>query len=570
MTKLYSYHVFLFPFQWQFAGKEMKDKKLEERTCLEKFVNMFDGTNWSRSKYKTDTILNYNEYNYFYSMVRDVLFDEGEKLDSAIVANLNYNIEPDAYTYNFKVSNGNKPISYALHIDAIILHLYSTGVGVLSFHLNNRKKEQSSEEHILNINQAGRRLYPPFFGIAANLTSTQEKFKCRDFENGLNITKFSELAIEFSNINDLNYENFEAYHHSDYFAYNPFQLPNHIKFLFDGIPVTVDKGDFKSKTRKVFINPLLDDRMFVLCWYGNNEKSNALNKSFKEAQKDKKDKKDKEDKEDKEDKLIREWWYRFMYNDQKSSTCQNEELQEKLIKESTYLRWSNYGTIYGITRYSFVCLTNDLDTLEKNNVHFIVNHMQTIYYKLCELCLVQRACLLRFSDEVARISRMKDDQKLSLTTRVRNLYQQYLRFVNRIYFREVTAQEQGIELYEYLQNAMKIKSNVEDLDREIQELHTYTTMIQDQKQNDNIEVLTIIGALFILPSFVTGFFGMNIFAQASQKPEWWRSAIFLIPLIIGPIIYFLLNRKRNKKYLRWLIVFSIGVVALIGLLLLAV
>lgn len=160
-----------------------------------------------------------------------------------------------------------------------------------------------------------------------------------------------------------------------------------------------------------------------------------------------------------------------------------------------------------------------------------------MYYKLCELCLVQRACLLSFSDEVARISTMKDDKKISLTRRVSNLYQQYLRFVNKIYFREVTAQEQGIELYDMLQEHMKIENNVKDLDREIQELHSYISLIEEQKQSRNIELLTIIGALFILPAFITGFFGMNMFPQQSY---FYKTLLlpFLIPLLVGPLIYY--------------------------------
>lgn len=73
-NSLYSYHVFLFPFQWQFVGMEMKNKTLEERTCLKDLVNLFKDTSWKSGKYAPDTILNYNEYNYFYDVVREQVF----------------------------------------------------------------------------------------------------------------------------------------------------------------------------------------------------------------------------------------------------------------------------------------------------------------------------------------------------------------------------------------------------------------------------------------------------------------------------------------------------------------
>lgn len=560
--ELYSYHVFLFPFQWQFAGMEMKNKTLEERTCLKELLDLFKDTPWKRGKYKTNTVLNYNEYNYFYSMARDVLFDQGENLDIAIVANLMYAIPSDTYSYNFQVcTDGYKKTykNYSLHIDSILIHLYSTGVGVLSFHLNNRIKDQSNPDDILNINQVGRRLYPPFFGIDANLVGTQAQFECKDFEKGLEYVKTKELAVNISVISDTTFEDFGRYTNPANFGCNPFQVPNHISFLFQNIPITVDKANFKAKARMVYINPLLDDRMFVLCWYGNNEIVKRLNLNFNEHGKDE------------NGKLIYlcdDWWYKFMFNDQKDSTCQNLGMKEELINKHTYTRWSDYGTLYGINRYSFVCLTENLESLKKNNAHFIINHLQTMYYKLCELCLVQRACLLRFSDEVTHISKMRNDKKISLTDRVSNLYQQYLRFVNRIYFREVTAQEQGIELYNMLQEHMQIEKNVKELDNEIKELHSYISLLQSQKLSRNIELITIIGAMFIMPSFVLSFTGVILLPQfKDHKLQQWESFLFLLPLLVGPVIYYMIDRKRAKKWMPWWALFiTVVVMILLGFL----
>lgn len=540
--ELFSYHIFLFPFQWQFASKQMRDKTLEERTCLKELTGMFDHTKWSRKPYKTDKVLNYNEYNYFYNMVREVMFDDGKDLDKTIIANLFYDIEPDACTYNFKVCvDDAKKLykDYSLHIESIILHLYATGVGVLSFHLNNRLKEQSLPNDILNINQAGRRLYPPYFGIDFGIVGTQAQYDCTDFSGGLDRVMTKELAKEFSLI-DYEYEDFGTYRNAGHFSSNPFQMPRHIAFLFQGIPITVDKEDFNKPLKKVFISPLLDDRMYVVCWYGNHDLCTKLQGK----------KRDNPDGTPELNYEADDWWYKYMFNDQTWPTCQNEKMKRDLIKEHTYSRWTGYGTFYGVNRYSFVCLTDTLANLKvpPANAAFIVNHMQTMYYKMAELCLVQRACLLRFSDEVTSISAMKEDKKIALAERVGNLYKQYLRFVNRIYFREITAQEQGIELYDMLQKHMKIETNVKDLDHEIQELHTYVAMIQGQKQNRNIELLTIIGALFFLPAFINGFFGMSIIPSvAGLKLTATDLILLLTPVILTSISIILLLRLQQKR-----------------------
>jgi hypothetical protein len=555
MNELYSYHVFMFPFQWQFVGKEMKNKTLEDRTCLKNFVKLFSDLNWKRHPYDVSKILNYNEYNYFYGMVREILFDDGKKdLDKTIIANLSYNIEPDVYTYNITVSKYKAaPKQYVLHIDSIILHLYATGVGVLSFHLNNRIENQKDPESILDINQAGRRLYPPFFGIDFDLIGKQEQYNSTDFSYGLDIVNTKELPQSVSVISDLNYEDFRAFRNPEHFAANPFQFPKHLAFLFDGVPITVDKKDFKGATKKVFLTPLLDDRMYVVCWYGNDNISEELKK-----------RKQKSDGTTHLTYETDEWWYRYMFNDQ-SCTCQNEEMRNELAKKHTYKRWSDYGTLYGINRYSFVCLTGTLDSLKENGAAFIVNHIQTMYYKMAELCLVQRACLLRFSDEVAGISAMDDSKKLTISERVSSLYKQYLRFVNRIYFREITAQEQGIEMYQMMQDSMKIEDNVKNLDREIQELHEYVSLTQEQKQNRNIEILTIIGAIFILPSFIAGFFGMNIFPQQNSISVYnlWP---FLIPIVLSPVLYLFFDSDKRKRWMVGVILYSLLVILLLMIL----
>jgi len=542
---LFSYHVFMFPFQWQIVGAEMRNKTMEERTCLKEFVEHFNPVLWKRIPYKTDTVLNYNEYNYFYGMARDVLFDDGKPLDKTIIANLFYDIKPDTYTYDITVCDkDSKTIKYSLDIDAIILHLYSTGVGVLSFHLNNRLDTQKDPESILAINQAGRRLYPPFFGIDFDVVGTQKQYSYDDFAYGIDISTKKELAQGISVLSDLNFENFKDYDNADHFASNPFQLPKHIAFLFDGVPITVDKKDYKSIDKKIFITPSLDDRMYVVCWYGNDEKAEELSKLTRVR----------EEAHPVMNKNSIDWWYRYMFNDQSMATCQDDTMKWELIKKKTYWRWSGLYTFFGVSRYSLVCLTGSLDTLKKPyvNAAFLVNHVQTMYYKMAELCLVQRACLLRFSEEVTGISSMKENKNsLPIADRVSNLYKQYIRFVNRIHFREITAQEQGIELYRMMHEGMKIPENVKDLDKEIHELYEYVTLSQEQKQNRNIELLTIIGAVFIFPAIISGFFDMAVFPPMF-KMEFKYVLPFLSMFLIIPLVYLFFHNRQNKKWL-WII-----------------
>jgi len=539
--QLLSHHIFLFPFQWEFIGKMMKNKTIEQRTQLNEFASLFDTDIWLRKEYSLDKVLNYNEFNFYYPMVRDVLFDTGSDLDRAIITNLFYNIEPDEYLYEFKVCVDPKKDTfktYRLHIESIIMHLYSTGVGVLSFHLNNRFSDQGDKQDILNINQTGRRIYPPFFPMNFDFIGDQAQYEYDDFAASLITLKKSELGDTINLTNFSGVEEFKNYENKTYFKNEPFQIPQHFKDLFGKVPITVDWDERNGHEKKIYINPLIDDRMFVVSWYGNTDlckelasKTDKIRDGFQILNYETND-----------------WWYKYVFNDQRFPTCQDESMKSQLIQKHTYSRWSNLGTFYGINRYSFVCLTDTLDNLKKPyvNAAFLVNHMQTIYYKMAELCLVQRACVLRFSQEVAGISAMKDKKKNPLTKRVSNLYKQYIKFVNRIYFREVTAQEQGIELYDLMQEHMRIEQNVKDLDNEISELNQYAMLLEEQKRNSSLAILTLIGSIFIIPTFIVGVYGMNI-GKYAQMPE---NAI--IPIIAGmvitPVFVVWFIYTKEKKY----------------------
>lgn len=473
-----------------------------------------------------------------------MLYDTNNTESNSFIANYYYNVEPDTSEYRFQVSwnaDGiNHTKEYALLIESAILHLYSTGVGVISLHLNNRRENQSLPDDILRINQYGRRIYPPFFCMDNEQVGKVSQYDTGGFDSGLHITQQKELAQWITIDNDAYREDFSGYTDSRYFSKNTFQLPMFFRTMFREIPITTNLEDRYSLRDGIFISPLLDDRMYVVCWYGNDE---AV-KSLKPAT----DKKN----EDGCPYLTDDWWYKYIFVDSGLLTCQNDTMKKDLLEDHTYARWVKYGTLFGVSRYSFVCLTGSLDTLKKVNAAFLVTHVQTMYYKLAELCLVQRACILRFGEEVAEISSMNEKFKRHLSGNVRNLYKQYIRFVNKIYFREVTAQEQGIELYDMLQEKMRIAENVKSLDEEIEELYNYVNLKEQSEQTVQVSLLTWIAILFLPPSLIAAYFGMNFYEKHSfsgflTKPFWMMIGISVLFAIILVIVSMLLIKKCIRK-----------------------
>ena len=138
---------------------------------------------------------------------------------------------------------------------------------------------------------------------------------------------------------------------------------------------------------------------------------------------------------------------------------------------------------------------------------------------MVELSLIQRASILKFSDEVTRLSKLKNEKSKNITEDISGLYKAYIRFVNQIYFREVTAQEQGIELYNMLQEKMKIAEQVKDLDNEIEELHNYANLLEQNEQEKRIRRITILGAIFLPASFFVGLFWINTMPDSGILPS---------------------------------------------------
>ena len=216
---------------------------------------------------------------------------------------------------------------------------------------------------------------------------------------------------------------------------------------------------------------------------------------------------------------------------------------KELVTNATYSRWNNvvgdieYQTFFGISRYSFTCLTG-------TDYIGLLRHVKTIYYRMASLVLAQRVLSLYYSREISEISKELDEDKLSnkqLRKRVNILNRDYLRFVNNIYFREVTPQDQGIELYDLMQKQMNIKRDEEGLSTEVEQLYHYVTMTNDEQRNADTEKLAIIATLFLVPTLLTGIWGMNL----NDENVWFWIWTIAASILAAIIIVQLFKLKRN-------------------------
>jgi hypothetical protein len=510
----YSRHIFLFPFKWDITnGKPAQSIPLEERIDMGKMQEIMSNCekHWTCEDFDIKT--NYNQASYFYQFVHPALFHVKETDFTTV---LNYTYSPKEGKFIIKIEN--RPSEYTLHIEAIKLSFYRTGVGVLSFHLSNHEHGETAD--ILYINEYGRRIYPQFLENDG-VKNTKKAFLADEVT--------LELGEDEKTIIKETFKNFD----SDKTPPQNF-LPEHILGLLGSSFYT----DNTANTATVLISPIVDDRMFVVSCYLNDVVSNSLKKRKHGFKKGKHG-------SDEYNYLTNDFWYKYLFIDKDKPSCRNEALKKQLLERHSYSRWVEDNQLFGICRYTFVCLTN-------KEHDWLYGQMSGNYFLATQLVLMQRASILRFSDEITHISHLEKNKDLS--KRIGELHKHYIQFINKLYFREVTAQEQGIELYEMLQTNAKIDRDISTLDQELQELHDYAVLIEEQARNDRLELLTIIGALFLAPSFLTGFFGMNLFGEGlsiKNEPIYCFVVVFFTLLALAVLLYYLSKNVRAKKGNKW-------------------
>ena len=478
----YSFHTFMFPFRWKI--KDFDDRPFSEQIDLNN-ICFAQSPNWERvtttpTGKESDDL--YNERNYFYEFVHPALYDDNS--EHTLIRHYERR-EPKHGCVTYRIVCGDKanPTEYNLDVQAINLNLYSTGVGVLSLYLYNNNFPD--ENDILAINQYGRRVFPAFI-------------------NDVNIRSEIAHSIGFEGLNGVYEEDFKRYN-------------NGVK---SNTPASYISKMVHEVAENIELQPVIDDRMFVLCWYKNDGFANQFQKDTVGYEKF----------------LYDDWWYKYVFVDGSYKTCPNDAMSHQIIEKATYPRWQQWGTLYGVSRYSMVMLTSTTCP------EYLTVYFETEYTRMAELVLMQRATVLRFSSEITLISNMKI--KKDFSERVSSLYKEYIRFENQIYFREISAQDQGIEMYQKLYDVMNLKEQVEKLDEEIGELFNFVSLREDRRTNNTMSLLTWITTIFLPVTVIAGYFSMNNF---SENPKFLFESILMICFAIIVIsIVLIINKKRIR------------------------
>lgn len=532
----------MFPFTMDLINSNKVFGKFEQAIDLNRIRKSVE-SNWVFESFAVDDKNSYNLHSYYYENVRDAIVSAKiEKGKRQTVYNYQHKSKSGYYAIRLlkkEYIQGEENILekvYILEVEKIILKLYETGIGIISLFLNNT--EYTDIDDINSINDRGRRIYPPFLSLVeAKKNVLADRIIIELVDSDKNVVFYEEENFE-DIFNKLSSKKQDEEGSGDDCKNNssPIKQANYIsktimrllgnRFKVNGEDCS--KGD-------VIINPIIDDRMYTMCLFYNNALANQCKVNYKNS----------------------ENWYKYIFIDGDGLTCQSDDMMERLLMESTYDRWIKYGTLYGTSRYSFMVLSGFNSKGKGDFSEVIYDHFTSIYFEMVCLVLCQRASILRFSKSATEVAALNGRKQAKAT---RDLLANYICFTNKIYFREATAQDQGIELYEMITKKMLIERDIKSLDQEIDELHRYASMVDSENTAKALYTINIIASLFVIPSFIITIIALggnnNFPIGLDLDYVWWNnnfpdafkwfSSNILLPSLILYGLFKVLVYFRNK------------------------
>ncbi len=176
------------------------------------------------------------------------------------------------------------------------------------------------------------------------------------------------------------------------------------------------------------------------------------------------------------------------------------------------------------------------------------------YFLLGLIAHFHRAALLMLSDRlVVAMSRLDIHDSKSVRAFKRSIRQTkeiFLRFTHRYWFHEISDQAQARDLYRMWAGQLGTDTLYDEVRQEILDMNDYLDSDQVRRQADTVVRLTVITVLGLILNVVTGYFGMNLIAEADQ-PLVTKLLFFVLVLVpvTTLIIYAIAKSKRLSFFL---------------------
>lgn len=505
-----SYHIFAWPFSFEYNKYIKKFQKANMKKTVDCW-KQYDLSNDSIKDNSEQARVLYMVNQYLNQSAKDIYINHND------VCHLyNYQFEEDAqYYYSIQTRDKNqidKSKTYRVPIQSIQLHLYQFGVGILFIKLHNC--EYDTIDDFLAINDYGRRIRLPFIPKDTNGSIVADSLSIeKEINHKIVIkqtTNFKDFIKRFNGGQTI-VECAKTCGFS--------MCMNDDQEMIASFLLGLVAGDFSSNENPYRIEPLSDDRMFVMSLIRNNELSNHV-KKIETIKKD--------EKTDKEMDDFFNTLYKIIYVDPPGDiTCQNIKMRDEALETSIYPRWSNYGTIQAVTYYSLVCITSAAESNYDSLFESVVKPFLEEYIFFVSLVVSQRAGIEIFMNKTGKYTnQIKSGLNLdsSVYRDVIDLKKKYIHFRNHILISEISTQIQGIELYRLMQKQGLVNEEANNLGEQIDVLNQLSDSHKQNRTNNIIALLAVLTSMLALEQF---------FPQQYNKV-----IIFIVSLLIVAINLF--------------------------------
>ena len=459
MSKAYSYHTFIFPFLWNVSGeKTRKDFEGYLASGWEKVT--------SSAADEETFVAAYNQYRYVNAPARHAIDTAGKEGDA--VWNYRYRL-PGKQTEYVLEKEGRETISLA--INSISLKLYDSGIGILLFATENKSHDSVADFN--RINDMARCVFRPFINDREGACGACADRVSIRFEGGI----LCEGALN------------EKPETPD-----ELRLIEPILFLLsnDSIRASANKKEADASKKLHYIEPVLDERMFVAAYYVNAPFVNACtlleNCSYRYEQAGLTYLASDMDHDSDKDNLAATLYRIFYVDGSGFTTCRHRRLLAEMLDKAIYKRWLEGGTIIGITDYSMISITNsDSDFLRRNFL--------TEYVEMVTLVLAQRASLRNYEGQISACGAKKRS--------INRIHDSYMAFQSQLLLKEVSSQQQAMELYSLMKQNLFIEEQVCEVEKHLEALFTQKSSYNESKENLILFVIAVLAVIDPMNTFAS-------------------------------------------------------------------
>jgi hypothetical protein len=184
----------------------------------------------------------------------------------------------------------------------------------------------------------------------------------------------------------------------------------------------------------------------------------------------------------------------------------------------------------------------------------VLSQFRHQHFLLFLIAHFQKAALLLFSDRLVQALRkldINDPESVKRFKRaIRQNFEIFLRFTHRYWFHEVADQAQSKALFGLCARHLDLDGFYREVKERIYDMNEYLDSDSLRRQANTVLRLTVVTTFGLIGTVVTGFLGMNLFADA-EKPPGVKLVYLLLVLVptIGLTFYTVSRSKPLSDFL---------------------